>query len=610
MAIRILQNASLVATLEDLNDLKTALLSLAEAAPEDRVTEVTVQLDGALYSLTQPLVLDGEQEPSLKRLRLTLEAAEGEKPLITSLASLDPTLFQKVSEGVYACTLPQDDKGCYPVFRTLYNGASRVPLSRGETSVYPFGFVNHYGGYGGKEEVAEYHGGLYVAYDVAKALADAQRIEPTEMMMLVEWEFIIVHVTGVDLKDTVEHEGKTYAHVKIRDDHLWSMIQSTNPCIGTKNRPFFFANNPVFLTENTFSYDYRTGTLFYMPTKGKTIEEVNLFYPTLENLVTLKGLRNTTLKGITFTGVDSFYTVENGYHSGQANNEKRAGKLQHAALFTASMTDFTVDGCDFHDIGCNGALMTDRNVRVSVINSRFTEIAMTAISIGNATIEWENPLNQNFELTVENNLISHIGYEYPAAVAVYIGQVDGLSLAHNTIEYTAYSGISCGWGWALVDYSLGEKINIRNADIAYNRLENTMDVLYDGAAIYVVGANCHKGYTRQFNAMHHNFAKRDVMTRARHAYYLDGSSSNWEVYENVTHGDDLPVFSQFNVPSQYTWHNHIHDIYSTKEISEKNNVPERDMVVGTCYIVPEGLEALFEQYPHARELYENSGCKL
>jgi hypothetical protein len=254
--------------------------------------------------------------------------------------------------------------------------------------------------------------------------------------------------------------------------------------------------------------------------------------------------------------------------------------------------------------------MLDRNVRVAVVNSRFTDIAMTALSIGNASIEWENPINQNYEITVENNLISHIGYEYPAAVAVYIGEVDTLSLSHNTIEYTAYSGISCGWGWSLVDYSPGEKVNIRAAHISYNRIEHTMDVLYDGAAIYVVGANCHRGYTKQINFMHHNFAMRAKDENARHAYYLDGSSSNWEVYENVAHAAHHAVFSQFNVPSQYTWHNHIHDIYSTKEIPEKNIVPERDMRVWDCYIVPEGLEALFEKYPKAREIYENSGCKL
>ncbi len=609
MAIRLMQKDKDTVLLSSIDALAPALASISEECEENATVSVTAELDGGLYSLSEPFVLDAEKNPALKRLRLTVSAAEGEEPMITSLSKIPADLFSKVGDGIYKANLPKDANGKYPVFRTLYNGASRVPMARSERSVHPFGFVNHYGGYP-ENEYMQFHGGLYVEYPVAEKLASSPFGARTEMMMLIEWEFIIVEVTGVDLSDTVEHEGKTYALIKINEDHLLSMFQRTNPCIGIKNRPFYLANNPVYLSENTFTYDYRTGELYYAVPAGKDIGDITLSYPTLQNLVTLKSLRGISFRGITFTGVDSFYAVENCYHSGQANVEKLAGKLQHAAMYTASMTDFILDGCNFHDIGCNGLLMLDRNVRVSVVNSRFKEIAMTALSIGNASFEWENPINQNYEITVENNLISHIGYEYPAAVAVYIGEVDTLSLSHNTIEYTAYSGISCGWGWSLVDYSPGEKVNIRNAHISYNRLEHTMDVLYDGAAIYVVGANYHRGYTKQINFMHHNFALRREETAGRQAYYLDGSSSNWEVYENVSHGASLPVFSQFNVPSQYTWHNYIHDIYSTKPIDQKNNVPERDMRVWDCYVVPEGLEALFEKYPKAREIYENSGCRL
>ena len=110
--------------------------------------------------------------------------------------------------------------------------------------------------------------------------------------------------------------------------------------------------------------------------------------------------------------------------------------------------------------------------------------------------------------------------------------------------------------------------------------------------------------------MHDNFARRDEIVAGRHAYYLDGSSSNWEVYDNVTDGAYLPVFSQFNVRDQLTWHNYIHDIYSTKEIDEGNRVAERDMRLGECFVERAGLESLFKKYPKAREIYENSGRKL
>ena len=39
-------------------------------------------------------------------------------------------------------------------------------------------------------------------------------------------------------------------------------------------------------------------------------------------------------------------------------------------------------------------------------------------------------------------------------------------------------------------------------------------------------------------------------------------------------------------------------------------VPERDMRLGECFVVTEGLEALFEKYPKAREIYENSGSRV
>ena len=97
--------------------------------------------------------------------------------------------------------------------------------------------------------------------------------------------------------------------------------------------------------------------------------------------------------------------------------------------------------------------------------------------------------------------------------------------------------------------------------------------------------------------------------RGRQGYYLDGSSSNWEVHDNVSVGDSLPLFMQFNVPSQYNWHNRAWAIYATKPIDPKNHVEERDVLVGECYSA-QSKESLFEKYPRAKEIYEASGCRV
>ena len=604
MAVRLIQKDRKTVSLASIDALAPALLSLAEECEENAAVSVTAELDGGLYSLSAPLVLDAEKNPALKNLRLTFSAAEGEKPMITSLSKIPSELFSNVGGGIYKANLPQCANGKFPIFRTLYNGDRRVPIAYGEESVHPFGFVNHYGGYK-DDEYKEYNGGLYVEFGAAKQLADSPFDALTEMMMRIEWEFIIVHVTGVDLSDTVEHEGKTYAKVKILEDHLYSIFRRTNPCIGIKDRPLSFGNNPVYLKENTYTYDYRTGTLYIRLPSGARIEEADLSFAMLENLVTLKSLTGATMRGITFTGVDSFYAVENGYHSGQANNEKRAGKLEHAAVYCSSMTDFTVEDCYFHDIGCNGLLLKNRSERVYIRRNRFARISMAALAVGNTTVEWENPINQSLSITIEDNYLNTIGFEYPSAVAIYLTQVDGLKLSHNTIENTAYSAVSVGW---MIENER-DSTNIKNAEISYNRIINSMSVLYDGAAIYVVGHNAMHDVEERFNFLFGNYCERSEECHGRQGYYLDGSSSNWEVYDNVSHGDSLPLFMQFNVPSQYNWHNRAYHIYATKEISEKNIAPDRDVLTYDCYVVPEGLEALFAKYPKAREIYENSGSR-
>lgn len=599
--IRIYQNGKEISSVKGIDEIKDALL-LLDAKNGERVEVV---FDGENHILREPLVLDSEKDAKLADFRLTLRAKEGEEPMITSLSPIDMRLFDRVDEDTYVASLPKDENGKYPIFRTLYSGARRVPIAYGEESVHPFGFVNHYGGYP-EDEYKEFGGGIYVEYDAAEKLASSPYAALTEMRMRIEWEFIVAHVTGVDLSNTVESEGKKYALVKIKEEHLWSMYRRTNPCIGIKDRPLSFGNNPVYLKENTYTYDYRTGKLYIRLAKGAKIEDTALSYATLQNLITLRALQGATIRGIAFTGVDSFYAVENGYHSGQANNEKSAGKLEHAAIYAASMTDFTVEDCYFHDVGCNGLLLKDRSERVRIFRNRFARVSMSALAVGNTTVEWENPINRSLGIWIEDNYFHTIAYEYPTALAVYVTQVDGLKISHNTMENTAYSAISVGW----MIPNEKDSTNIKNAEISYNRIINSMDVLYDGAAIYVVGHNAMHDVEERFNFLFGNYCERNELSHGRNGYYLDGSSSNWEVYDNVSHGDMQPLFMQFNVPSQYNWHNRAYHIYATREISEKNTALDRDVLTYDCYVVHEGLEALYAQYPKAREIYENSGSRV
>lgn len=589
-------------------EVKEMVLAAAAEASAENIIDVDATLGQGEYVLDAPVEFSAEENPNLAFVNLTLRPESGMRPVIHSLVRIDNRAFKPVEGKPYfVYQFPKGEDGKYPVFRELYDGKGMLAMAQSKVFVHPFGFADR-----PNRKNPENHKGLYLPEDLVRTLA-SEDLSGSELTMRVEWEFDTLRVTGVDFKDTKEHDGKKYVLVKFNPDEFTDFVLSTNGCLDIGGREAYFANSPAFLTEpNTYTYDCVTGKLYYLPAEGMKCEWINFRYPVLENMLIFRGLNNLTIEGLTFTGVTSKFICERGYSCGQANWERRVGgKLQHSAVTTYNVRNFTLRGCVFRDIGCNGLLMTDRSVKVHIYDNRFTNIGMTALSIGNPTTAWEDPKNQNIDINVVNNYFYNIGYEYPASVAFYMGMVDGLRLCHNTMDRTAYSAVSVGWGWSPVGFELGEKVNVRDADISYNRITNFMDILRDGAAIYVLGANCTSDLGGQFNFMHDNFAYREVKgDGSKRGYYMDGSASNWECYNNVIGGTGLPLFSQFHVSSQFTHHNYLHDIYSADKIDEGNHAPWRDTILGEYYEVLDDIDLLCETYPEAAAIRDAAGCDL
>ncbi|MBO5652635.1 MAG: hypothetical protein J6S44_00295, partial [Clostridia bacterium] len=117
---------------------------------------------------------------------------------------------------------------------------------------------------------------------------------------------------------------------------------------------------------------------------------------------------------------------------------------------------------------------------------------------------------------------------------------------------------------------------------------------------------------KRFNSIHHNFvALEDIAFYDQIGYYLDGAASNWDVYDNVADncGTALYIQHNINLGPQHTHHNHVTRFYSTTPVAETNHTPARDVYLKECYVETEGLDTLFERYPAAREIYENSGSR-
>ncbi len=572
----------------------------AEGRDKDHKIEVVLSLGKGDYSFDQPLLLDTEENEGLSYVTLTVEGEDGAR--MTGEKFLTASDFKPVEgKPYYICRFPEKD-GEYPAFEDFYVDGVRIPMASSEIFVHPFTYESPV-----KEDPVNFVG-LYLPEDMMRKIVDADAVVPTHIMMYIEWHFKSIELASVDFEDKRENDGVSYVRVHLKDNYM-EILNSINGFLNIRNRECYFTNCPAYLTPGTFTYNPYRGELLYYP--ADTLEGHKLGVSTLENLITVKGMQNITFKGVAFSGATTGYRIKNSYFSGQANCESRVRRLSHAALITHNVKNVLFDGCSFSELGANGLQMKDASTSVTIVNCRFTHIGMSALSVGNPTTEWENPANRNIGIRIENNLIEDIGYTYPSAVAVYIGMVDGLLLSHNTIRKCAYSGISVGWGWSRVGYELGEKVNIRDAEISYNRIEDFMMLLRDGAAIYVLGANVDASNARRFNKMHNNYASRELYRDgSKRGYYMDGSSSNWDVYDNVICGVRLPIFSQFHCAGQYTFHNHIRNTYSTYAIDRGNHAPWRDTILGKYYDDIADEAEMMEKYPAAAAIRDASGCDL
>ncbi len=598
--IRLLETAEIFDNLYDARE--AVLLYAKKATPENKLT-ATLLFDTKEhhYRLHKPLIFDATENPCLENIRLSILCEHSAATLTTNFPI--PTSKIKKEDDVCTYHFPADSEGNYPRFSDLYEGINSLRLKRATSAhfLHAFDLSNANG-----RDNAENSEGIYIPKEIADELPDGD-LYPMTITLYVEWEFFILHVLSVDRSRTkLDENGNTHVLLKIVPDELYRYLTQMQPALQPKNRECFLSNHKVFLKKGEWCYDHKKGLLHFIPNLG--LKE-RIYVPRADKLLVFKNMDGITLKNLVFTGVTEQYVADNGFCSMQANVIRSCmKKVPAAAVFAQDTRGLTVSGCEFKELGTNGILMCGISARVNIQGNYFHDISMSALSIGDPVKASDDPKNASFDINIDGNFVSRIAYDFPSAPAINVFRVDGLSICHNTIEKTAYSAISVGWQWQSVSFALGEGINIRDAEIAYNKITDYMQILRDGAAIYVVGANCERSYSRRFNVMHHNYAENDRIREKAIGYYLDGASSNWNVFDNVTTKAARPIYIQHGVydPKQFTWHNRVYDIYTTEEIAMTNHHPERDTLLGKIYLAPT-LEALFKKYSKAKEIFEGAG---
>jgi hypothetical protein len=269
------------------------------------------------------------------------------------------------------------------------------------------------------------------------------------------------------------------------------------------------------------------GVIYYIPRSDENMSTAEIIAPVLETLVSGKGVVGSPIHNIQFNGITFAFATwlrpsgNDGLPEHQANAYIPDDEFPLANVTFQTAQALRFERCLFTHLGGMGLRSFKGSQNNVVIGSVFTDISSNGIVIGDNKDPARTDLRtRDSGNQVTNCYIHDVAVEYHGAVGLLAGYVSDLLVSHNEIAYTAYSGISSGWGWGYNDSYMQN--NIFNN----NYIHHTMRVMSDGGGIYTL--NPQPG-----SKIHNNWFDDAAGSPAGGAIYLDQASANIDIYNNV-----------------------------------------------------------------------------
>ncbi len=225
--------------------------------------------------------------------------------------------------------------------------------------------------------------------------------------------------------------------------------------------------------------------------------------------------------------------------------------------------------------GGTGIDFADGTQNSGISDSTITDTSGGGVSLGEVDDYYlTDPALMTTSDTISNDLITQIGKDYHDAVGVWVGYSRNAVISHNEVGYTAYSGMSIGWGWGWAsDCSLQAKQGLSQPcrhgtiyaggnQVTDNYVHNVMGWLHDGGPVYTNGgqgggqgvpsAPCTSTSTFSGNVLADGNDTNNML-------YHDEGSSCWNSFDNVTEfggsdwtGEWTPTINTIDIHDNYT----------------------------------------------------------
>jgi hypothetical protein len=257
------------------------------------------------------------------------------------------------------------------------------------------------------------------------------------------------------------------------------------------------------------------------------------------------------VRDIAFRNIDFEYSTWNlpettGYIDNQAgvlwntDGATPAPAIVPGAVTVSRGDGVTFTGDTFAHLGATGVDLADGTQNSGVYNSNITDTAGGGISVGQVDDYFQNDTAlMTTGDTVADNVISYVGQDYSETVGVWAGYTRDLTVTHNDIGHTPYSGMSIGWGWGYASpCSMQAAQGLSTCEhgtnyaggnqITDNYVHDVMNTLFDGGPIYTNGG---QGADGADSVLAGNYVA--IGNHDDNMLYQDEGSSYWHTYDNV-----------------------------------------------------------------------------
>ena len=326
--------------------------------------------------------------------------------------------------------------------------------------------------------------------------------------------------------------------------------------------------------KNEWYFDRDEEKLYYITAENEDPNTMDIVIPTIDRLISVKGEDEDRVYGFTLKDLRFEYTAYLRPHT-YGHAEIQACYIQNTAAlkwknFIQHDSYLKTDGgitvayaegarvahCVFtcmsasafdYEIGCVGCQFVRNTIK---------NVGANGISVGGVSIRDAQPFSKKAYVEgvltdvepdpgrvtqytlVFSNDIDGVGLQFKGAIAVSVGHVADVTVSHNRITNTSYTGISIGWGWGSFDgngnsrkgsyYGFPETASVQaRYVVTCNDISNVCQRLADGGTVYSLSLM--PGSRIVGNLMH------DSPIKFGGIYFDEGSGGYDEIKNNIVY---------------------------------------------------------------------------